>query len=311
MARSDALMPVVTPRRPSIASVKAVPWTEVLIGDMSGRWSSSQRSSVSGIQMRPRAYFAMKLMASGVIFSAAIVRSPSFSRSSSSTRTITRPWRMSSTASSTVANRGWSGMARLGYQGVRSGVDSGGRIRQPFAWRGLARSSSAGITKIADSRGVPVGGVLPCQVPDATRCGTPLPCGFGAIFVNVAQSAHKSAELGFEPREGTGNRAQGRRLVANRLARCGHQIAVRAVTKILRGSFCCCYYWLAAGHCLEQRHAKSFTPIRQDKGIHSTIKVGKSRVIDRFEDRKDVRMHWVGCGGLDFSEPGVVLIGGG
>ena len=54
MARSEALMPVVTPRRPSMASVKAVPWTEVLIGDISGRWSSSQRSSVSGRQIRPR-----------------------------------------------------------------------------------------------------------------------------------------------------------------------------------------------------------------------------------------------------------------
>ena len=37
MARSEALMPVVTPRRPSMASMKAVPWTEVLIGDISGR----------------------------------------------------------------------------------------------------------------------------------------------------------------------------------------------------------------------------------------------------------------------------------
>jgi len=40
----------------------------------------------------------------GVIFSAAMARSPSFSRSSSSTRTTMRPWRISSTASSTVAN---------------------------------------------------------------------------------------------------------------------------------------------------------------------------------------------------------------
>src|SRR6059058_5548657 len=102
-ARSEALMPVVTPTRASMDSVKAVPWAEVLMGDMSGRCSSSQRSSVRGMQMRPRPYLAMKLMASGVIFSAAMVRSPSFSRSSSSTRTIMRPWRISSTASSTVA----------------------------------------------------------------------------------------------------------------------------------------------------------------------------------------------------------------
>src|SRR5205823_9783691 len=71
IARSEALMPVVTPRRASMASQNAVPCTEVLMGDMSGRWSSSQRSSVSGMQIRPRPYLAMKLMASGVIFSAA------------------------------------------------------------------------------------------------------------------------------------------------------------------------------------------------------------------------------------------------
>ena len=41
---------------------------------------------------------AMKLMASGVTFSAARVRSPSFSRSSSSTTTIIRPARISSIA---------------------------------------------------------------------------------------------------------------------------------------------------------------------------------------------------------------------
>src|SRR5713226_6994916 len=70
------------------------------------RFSSSQRSSLSGRQIRPRACLAMKLMASGVTFSAAMHRSPSFSRSASSTRTIMRPWRISSTASSTVANAG-------------------------------------------------------------------------------------------------------------------------------------------------------------------------------------------------------------
>jgi len=42
------------------------------MGDMSGRWSSSQRSSVRGMQIRPRPFLAMKLMASGVIFSAAL-----------------------------------------------------------------------------------------------------------------------------------------------------------------------------------------------------------------------------------------------
>jgi hypothetical protein len=46
---------------------------------------------------------AMKLTASGVANCAAIVRSPSFSRSASSTTTTMRPWRMSSMASSMVA----------------------------------------------------------------------------------------------------------------------------------------------------------------------------------------------------------------
>src|SRR5512139_3712549 len=44
----------------------------------------------------------MKLIASAVTFSAAIVRSPSFSRSSSSTTTIIFPARMSSITSDTV-----------------------------------------------------------------------------------------------------------------------------------------------------------------------------------------------------------------
>src|SRR6266516_4036987 len=46
----------------------------------------------------------MKLMTSGVTFSAAIVRSPSFSRSSSSTTTSMRPARVSSIASGMEAN---------------------------------------------------------------------------------------------------------------------------------------------------------------------------------------------------------------
>src|SRR5271154_1199831 len=83
------------------------------MGDMSGRCSSSQRCSVRVRQMRPRPCLAMKLMASGVIFSAAMVRSPSFSRSSSSTRTIMWPWRISSTACSTVANFGGMGFILL------------------------------------------------------------------------------------------------------------------------------------------------------------------------------------------------------
>jgi hypothetical protein len=54
--------------------------------------------------MRPRPWVAMNAIASGVTNCAAIVRSPSFSRSASSTTTTNRPERMSSIASSIVAN---------------------------------------------------------------------------------------------------------------------------------------------------------------------------------------------------------------
>ena len=61
-----------------------------------GRSSCLTRSSVRVRHTSPRPHLAMKLMASGVTFSAAITRSPSFSRSSSSTRMTIRPLRMSS-----------------------------------------------------------------------------------------------------------------------------------------------------------------------------------------------------------------------
>ena len=70
-ARSWAEIPVVTPSRASIASQKAVPYCDVfslVMGPMR-RWSS--RSSVMARQTRPRPCLAMKLMASGVTFSAA------------------------------------------------------------------------------------------------------------------------------------------------------------------------------------------------------------------------------------------------
>ena len=54
----------------------------------------------------------MKLIASGVTFSAAIVRSPSFSRSSSSTTMTIRPARIASIASSMRAN-GSAALARV------------------------------------------------------------------------------------------------------------------------------------------------------------------------------------------------------
>ena len=102
--RSAAEIPVVTPSRASMDSQKAVPKLDVLCGDIRGRRSASQRSPVSVRQIRPRPKVAMKLMISGVTFSAAMVRSPSFSRSSSSTTTSMRPARVSSIASGMDAN---------------------------------------------------------------------------------------------------------------------------------------------------------------------------------------------------------------
>src|SRR5215831_8840307 len=64
-------------------------------------------------QISPRPYLAMKLMASGVTLSAARVRSPSFSRSSSSTTTIIRPARISSIAVGTSVKALSAGISSL------------------------------------------------------------------------------------------------------------------------------------------------------------------------------------------------------
>ena len=65
-ARSGAEMPVDTPSRASIETVKAVAKRPSLRRAIIGRPSSSTRSPVSARQIRPRPYLAMKLIASGV-----------------------------------------------------------------------------------------------------------------------------------------------------------------------------------------------------------------------------------------------------
>src|SRR5262245_40240555 len=101
--RSGAEMPVVTPSRASTDTVNAVPNGVSFRSVICRRPSASQRSEVRQRQIRPRPSFVMKLTASGVANCAAIVRSPSFSRSAASTTTTNLPWRMSSIASSIVA----------------------------------------------------------------------------------------------------------------------------------------------------------------------------------------------------------------
>ena len=103
-ARSAAEIPVVTPSRASTETVNAVCSGASFLAAIRLSPSSSQRSPVSVRQISPRPSLAMKLTASGVANWAAIVRSPSFSRVSSSQTTTIRPRRISSIASSIVAN---------------------------------------------------------------------------------------------------------------------------------------------------------------------------------------------------------------
>ena len=99
VALSAAEMPVVTPSRASMETVKFVPNCEVLWLAIMGSFSLSQISGARERQMRPQPWWAIKLMISGVTNSAAMVRSPSFSLSSSSTRMIILPFLISEIAS--------------------------------------------------------------------------------------------------------------------------------------------------------------------------------------------------------------------
>ena len=103
-ARSAAEIPVDTPSAASMDSQNAVPKRDVFFAEIRGKCRASQISEDSARQISPRPCTAMKLIASGVMASAAMVRSPSFSRSSSSTTTSMRPARKSSSASGMDAN---------------------------------------------------------------------------------------------------------------------------------------------------------------------------------------------------------------
>src|SRR5689334_3055754 len=90
--------------------------------------------------MRPLPCIAMKLISSGVVFSAASVRSPSFSRSSSSTTTSIRPARKSSSASG-MGEKGINlyYVSSLGWR-VRVLVRSSGSLLYERAAQGHHRS---------------------------------------------------------------------------------------------------------------------------------------------------------------------------
>ena len=104
VARSYALMPVVTPRAASTETVKSVRCVSRFCVTIRCKPSCSARSFEMGTQIKPRPCVAMKLTASGVTFSAAMTRSPSFSRSASSVTITMRPLAMSLRTSSIASN---------------------------------------------------------------------------------------------------------------------------------------------------------------------------------------------------------------
>src|SRR5579862_8834061 len=74
-----------------MVTVNAVRWASVLTATMRGRSSWSARSLVIGAQISPDVCLTKNAMVSGVANSAAMMRSPSFSRSSSSTTMTISP----------------------------------------------------------------------------------------------------------------------------------------------------------------------------------------------------------------------------
>ena len=106
LARSRAETPVVKPCLgcPSIETVNGVPRAEVFTPVCGCRSRRSQSSGVSERHMYPRATESMNVIASGVTNSAGRIKSPSFSRCSSSVRITIRPARSSSSTSGMVVS---------------------------------------------------------------------------------------------------------------------------------------------------------------------------------------------------------------
>ncbi len=112
-ALSCTVMPV-RQLRWSTGTVKLVPKGAVFSVTMGCRSSRSHTSGKSGMQSRPTPW-TMKFTVSGVIFSAAQMKSPSFSRSSASMTTITSPRAIASTARSMVESLRGVGTESLSY----------------------------------------------------------------------------------------------------------------------------------------------------------------------------------------------------
>ncbi len=163
--RSCAEMPVVTRPRASTETENAVPSGAVLSLTMFGICSASSRSESIGTQIRPPPSLRMKLIASGVTFSAAITRSPSFSRSSSSMTTTILPSRMAAIAASIESIAFGSATAAPARPG--SAADSARTVRYDGSRRPLRSSEIAAsvnpdrwATCAADS---PASAMAPCN----------------------------------------------------------------------------------------------------------------------------------------------------
>ena len=103
-ARSADDIPVLMPDAASTATAIAVPCSVVLCFTIIEMPNRSSSSGIIGTQISPRPWVAMKLIFSAVASCAAMTKSPSFSRSSSSTMITIPPRLMASTARSTAAS---------------------------------------------------------------------------------------------------------------------------------------------------------------------------------------------------------------
>ena len=107
-ALSYADIPVVTPSEASIEIVKLVSCFESVSFFIRGRFICLHLSLVRVKQINPLAYLLIKFISSGVTLLAAIMKSPSFSRLSSSTINTILPFFKSSRMSSVFDNINFS-----------------------------------------------------------------------------------------------------------------------------------------------------------------------------------------------------------
>lgn len=137
--------------RPRRAAWRPAAGTEelTLSSTIKGRPSASARASSRATHTTPDVWRTMKAIASVVIVSAAQMRSPSFSRSSSSMTTTNCPAATAASASGIEANPGVgssasSGSGASGCQGATAAGTRNDCARRPRAPRGRLRSAGAG-----------------------------------------------------------------------------------------------------------------------------------------------------------------------